>query len=126
MGRYSQGLAVGAVLELVDLSMADVVVEVGEGALALDVTPPLAVGHGVAGAVEAKGRGQDNGQALADGNGKQLDVDIERQLRLAVLGRRRDSRHPVVLGLIALVDGEVVLEELRVAATGRHLVGSWW
>lgn len=40
---------------------------------------------------------------------------------MRVLGRSADSRHSVIFGVVACCDGEVLVEQLRVAGHARHL-----
>lgn len=119
IGRFgSQSLSLDAVLKPVDLAMTHVIVHVGQRGLAADVAPPPLLA--VAVPVEREGRREDDLQVLAHKTREQLDVDVERHLRLVVGRIRRDARHAIVLGLVIVCDGKGVFEELRVA--GRHFV----
>lgn len=60
-------------------------------------------------------------QRLTDDAWKELCVDIECEGCLRVLGRCADSGHTVVFGVIACCDGEVLVEQLRVAGHAGHL-----
>lgn len=60
-------------------------------------------------------------QWLADGAWKELGVYIKSKGCLRVLGRCADSGHPVIFGLVDCCDGEMLVEQLRVAGHARHL-----
>lgn len=76
------------------------------------------------GCVERERRREDDLQVLAHQAREQLDVDVQRHLRLVVGRVRRDARYAVVFGLVVVRHGERVLEELRVAGCHFRVWGS--
>lgn len=101
-----------ALLEAVDLAVADIVVHVGQRGLggAVELAPAALV----LGAVEVERAGQQQLHRLAHLDRVELAVDVERHGRLAVRRRARNARHPVVLGIVDRRDVERVFVELRV------------
>lgn len=85
-----------------------------------DIPPPLAV---VLAAVERERRREQDLEAVADGAGEELRVDVEGERGVAVFGVRREAGHAVVLLRVDRGQGEGVGEEVRVAHAG---VGLGW
>lgn len=55
---------------------------------------------------------------LANGAWEHLDVDVELECGVAVIGHTADARDAVVLALIVGGDGEAVVEELGIGGHG--------
>lgn len=103
--------------------MADVVKQVRKCGFATlstssNVSPAFVV---IFAPIQREGAGQNHVQWLADGAWEELCVDIESKGCLRVLGRCADTRDTVIFGLVARCDGEVLIEQLRVAGHARHL-----
>lgn len=77
-----------------------------------DIPPPLAV---VLAAVERERRREQDLEAVADGAGEELGVDVEGERGVAVFGVRGEAGHAVVLLRVDRGQGEGVGEEVRVA-----------
>lgn len=124
-GACAHCASVICLLKLVDLPVADVVVEVSDGsgrvASLADIAPALVV---VLRAVKRKRRREDHMHRLSHRAGEQLDVDVQRHGRLLVGRLALDAGNSVVLGLIIVIDHEGILEEGRITALSGH--GEVW
>ena len=96
--------------------MTHVIVLVGHAGLPPpDIPPPLAV---VLAAVERERRREQDLQAVADGAGEELGVDVEGDGRVAVFRVRGEPGDAVVFLRVDGREGEGVGEEVRVAHGG--------
>jgi len=59
-------------------------------------------------------------QRLADDAWEQLCVDVEGEGCLRVVGRCADAGDAIIFGVVDGGDGEVLVEELRIARHARH------
>lgn len=120
-GGNSHGQSILSVLELVDLSMAHIVIAIRESGLGIAslgyVSPSLFI---ILAAVEGEGSGENDLEGLAHAAGVEFCVDIQAHINGLVEGFAIETRDSVVLFGVNILDLEVLLKEVGIGCESRH------